>query len=398
MSTLGEWSGCDGGAKYGSALPPAFWQGWLCPTLLFPLVTNPGYQTLPTCRQWQCLQVSDKLGHVLLARNSSQPHHYHRAGTGTGNSIWAYLPNEKGWGAGGGRDHSCTHPCLPETMLAPVPVAGHCCVVGWPRAAPLLCWGNPARWWSHYGLCPHHAKKPSQAINNSSSEGVPWSGHLCAGHGNVISRFVSGTGTREAGGGSWTCVTCCWQLGASVMCGDEAGGGDVEEGPLFQWLVCLDPSFFIVSPVQSVILFLRMCLKSPVLWGRQLSCQWRMVGRCSGGETSGSAAACFPGRDTSWDRGVPEPLWSFSSNQILPKTATAGPCVENVSASPAWGKEQSYSAGQREYLGWRHGAWPDLPPSIPGHCCPPALSSSSPSGWAVGGFSELHFAVGIENQ
>lgn len=173
-------------------------------------------------------------------------------------------------------------PCSPRSQWSDTAA-----LWGGPVLAHLLCWGNPARWWSHYGLCPHNAKKPSQAINNSSSEGVPWSGHLCAGHGNMISRFVLGRSTRGARGGSWTCVTCCWQLGASMMCRGDAGGGDVEEGPLFQWLVCLDSSFFIVSPVQSVILFLRMCLKSPVLWGRQLSCQWRMVGEMLWGRDVG---------------------------------------------------------------------------------------------------------------
>lgn len=41
-------------------------------------------------------------------------------------------------------------------------------------------------------MCPHNTKKPSQAINNSNKE-VLWLGRMCAGHGNLISRFVRGT-------------------------------------------------------------------------------------------------------------------------------------------------------------------------------------------------------------
>ena len=135
-------------------------------------------------------------------------------------------------GAGEGRDHSCTHLCLPETMLAPGPSGRTLLRCGVALRCPVC---SALLWWSHYGLCPHNTKKPSQAMNNNSSEGLPWSGRLCAGHRNLISHFVTGTGTRGACGGSWACVTCCcWQPGTSVMCGDEAGGRDVEEGPLFQ--------------------------------------------------------------------------------------------------------------------------------------------------------------------
>lgn len=96
-------------------------------------------------------------------------------------------------------------------------------------------------------------------------------------------------------------------------------------------------------------------------------------------------SCCFAGRATSRSGGVPGWLWSFSSNQILPKTATAGPCVGNVAAPPAWGKEQLHSAGRQDYLGWRHGAWPDLPTGIPGHCCPPAVSPQQPQWLSHGG-------------
>lgn len=122
---------------------------------------------------------------------------------------------------------------------------------------------------SHRGLCPQNTRQPRQDINTNSSKGVPWSWWPCAGRRNLISYFVTRTGTNGGCGGSWACVTGCWQQ----------------------------------PDLRAVELLFKLSIA-------QNSHCWVMC--------------------------------------------------ENVSATPAWGKEQSDSAGCRDHLRWRRGAWPDL--------------------------------------
>lgn len=114
-----------------------------------------------------------------------------------------------GWGAG----ESSTIPATTCASLKPRSPWSRCQTLLHCGLAlfALLCWGNTARCWSHRGLCPQNTRQPRQDINTNSSKGVPWSWWPCAGHRNLISHFVTRTGTNGGCGGSWACVTGCWR-------------------------------------------------------------------------------------------------------------------------------------------------------------------------------------------